>query len=229
MNNQGHEYPLYAEPPSDRDKVTTYLVVVSFLVAALGYAFVHRDKAEFFRFWTIVSASSPLWIFAALNWLMDHVLWKQAWFARLVGLFQVPLPPNLSGDYKVIVSWHAPHPDAGENAVGKSDATITVIQSWRKISIMFVFAEPGALSPKAESTSRTAYIDCKADPRRVSVVYTYSYTEASPRSSDGSVRKNRIHGTCNLVFQRQPNGAAWQPYGDYYSDDNGSGTIQLRV
>ena len=227
--NQGHEYPIYAEPPNDRDKVTLYLAIVSFVLVALGYAYLHGNPAEFFQFWTILGASAPLLIFASLNWIMDHVLWKTSLFRWLLGLVRVPLPPNLAGDYSLVVKWHDPHPESGEQSSGASNVTMTVVQSWRKISVVFVFLDPGATAPRADSTSRTAYLECTADPRRVLLEYTYNYRGVSSRPSAKGIRQNRIHGTCHMVFERQDGSSTWRTYGDYYSDDGGTGTIEQKA
>lgn len=176
----GHDYTIYAEPPNDRDKVTLYLAILSFVLAALGYAYAHGNPAEFFRFWTLLSASAPLLVFASLNWLGEHVLWKTNSFRWLLGLIRVSLPPNLSGDYELVVRYHGEDPKSGAHQSGSSNATMTIVQTWRKLSAAFVFIDPGATSPRAASTSRTAYLECTADPRRVLLAYTYTYRGVTP-------------------------------------------------
>ena len=205
------------------------MAIGSFLLAALGYAVLHRSIAEFFQFWTLLGASAPLVIFGAMNWVFDHYCWRWALTGKVLALIHVPVPPYLGGDYEVCVKWHDPHPEPEEPESGEYLARMTVIQTWRKISVTFAFRDTPTAVLRANSTSRTAFLECTADPRRVVLEYTYAYRRTSSRASGKGIRQSRIHGNCHTIFDRTDDGQGWMVYGDYYADDGGTGTITQLV
>jgi hypothetical protein len=222
--SQGHDYPFYAEPPNDRHKVTLYFAILSFLVCAAGYAIYHRNLSEIMQ-WKILFASTPLLLYGFFNWLFDRFLWKTSLGVWSLRLLQIPVPPRIEGRYKTRVTWHEPNAPADKPQNGESDAVMTIVQSWRRLSVVFVFLDAGAIAPRATSTSRMALLEETADGR-VLLNYLYEYRGTSSREDGRGVKQFRISGTCYTVFYRESKDSPWSFHGDYYSDDGGSGLIK---
>lgn len=220
----GHDYPFYADPPNDRSRIIWYFALGSFLICAGSYSAYHRDISEFLKFWTILGASAPLLVFAALNKLFDVYLWKTRFGRWVMTCCGISVPPNMSGSYSLELTWNDPLAEPGEKARDVSPATMIIAQTWKKISITFVFQDAGSSFPRASSTSRMALIEETADGR-VLLNYLYTYRGVSERKDGRGVKKLRLDGTCFTVFYKDTVGR-WCFYGDYYSDDSGTGTIQ---
>lgn len=220
----GHDYPFYAEPPNDRSRALWYLALASFLICAAAYAGYHRDLSEFLHFWTILGASAPLLVYGILNKMFDSYLWKTDYGRRLMRLLGISVPPNISGTYTLELAWNDPLAPSGETSNDISPATMTIVQTWKKISVVFIFQDKDSLFPRASSTSRMALIEETADGR-VLLNYLYNYRGISDRKDGKGVRKLRLDGTCFTVFYKNSLGR-WCFHGDYYSDDSGTGTIR---
>lgn len=220
----GHDYPFYAEPPNDRSRVLWYFALAAFLICAAAYAAYHRDLSEFLQFWTILGASAPLLVYGILNKIFDSYLWKTEYGRNLMRFFGISVPPNISGTYTLELKWNAPLAASGEKVNDVSSATMIIVQTWKKISVVFVFQDKDSLFPRASSMSRMALIEETADGR-VLLNYLYTYRGISDRKDGKGVRKLRLDGTCFTVFYRNSLGR-WCFHGDYYSDDSGTGTIR---
>jgi hypothetical protein len=221
---QGHDYPFYADPPNDRSRVLWYFALAAFLICAGAYAGYHKDISEFLQFWTILGASAPLLIYGALNKLFDSYLWKTTYGRGLMSFVGMSVPPDISGNYTLELTWNDPLAPAGEKSKDISPATMIIVQTWKKISVVFVFQDRDSSVARASSTSRMALIEETADGR-VLLNYLYTYRGISERIDGKGVRKLRLDGTCFTVFYKNTSGQ-WCFHGDYYSDDSGTGIIK---
>lgn len=219
----GHDYPFYAEPPNDRSRVLWYFSLWAFIISAAAYAAYHQDLSEFLQFWTLLGASAPLLVYGLLNKAFDSYLWKTKFGIRVMRFLGVSVPPNISGSYTLEVSWNDPLATAGEKQKDVSHATMKIVQTWKKLSIVFVFHDKDSSYPRASSTSRMALIEETADGR-VLLNYLYTYRGISDRKDGKGVKKLRLDGTCFTVFYKNSLDR-WCFHGDYYSDDSGTGTI----
>jgi hypothetical protein len=204
------------------------LAIISFLLAAVGSAVVHRDFRQLIQYWALLGASAPLLIFGVLNWLFNNYLWRIEIYRNTLNLFGFPVPPYLGGEYEVCFNWHDPNPQSGESKNGESFATLTVVQTWRKISLSFVFRDTSISMPRADARSIMASLECTADPKRVLLEYTYDF-QGIKQQPEGGFLRSRRHGASHAVFIRSnKNGLeSWIVYGDYYSDDGISGTYSI--
>ena len=215
---QGHEYPLYSDPQNDRTRVVFLLAIASFLIGAPFVALSKGDPGLIVQGWFLMTATAPLVVFGFLMLWFDRSLWKKQSVRLLMDLFRIPAPPIVGGVYDVDVEWHEPE---GSPKDGKSKATVTVTQSWSKISVAFAFHEEDYR--KASSASKMASLVTVSDGS-VELRYTYRYVGQIPRQDGESHKKARIWGTCTLIMESDDKGG-WIISGDYYSDDGGSGKI----
>ena len=245
----GHEYPIYSGEPTDRGKVRMTLALTAFLIFVAYDLVENRIRLgnwDWVRFWgeyNFITASLPLLIFGILSRLFDEWIWKTRVGGFLFYLLQIPQPQDLSGRYRVRVTWFDRDAakkgvgnsvanatasgvsdsiaNADERATGESDAIATIKQDWRTLIVDFSF--PDELGRRAWSMSRMALLEEGPNRSYVNLIYTYEYEGLEIREDRQGLNKKRIKGTARLTFLRNAN--EWKIDGDYYSDDASSGRI----
>lgn len=135
------------------------------------------------------------------------------------------VPPNVAGDYRILLDWHDPHPEQGWPDHGKCTGRMTITQTWRSISVTIVFPKGHDAPRFGNSYSTSAIIHWSADPRVVVLAYTYIYSDTSTRPDGGGVRELVLSGTCRCTLHRTIEKEPWHITGSYYTPNGGTGTL----
>jgi hypothetical protein len=159
-------------------------------------------------------------VFGLFVLLFDKYMWRWRPTALLFALARDRAPPLLHGTYAGQLTWR----DASKGSQERSELVADVVQTWRSMVIVFEFTNKDGVK-QAGSRSEMACIRQGPDNSRARLEYTYCYEGREP-TPDGGVRNTVIYGVTVLEFRRESD--KWAAVGRYYSDDSGSGEIQLQ-
>jgi hypothetical protein len=168
-----------------------------------------------------LNSVSTMALFTGLVVATDRWAWKWKVFRPLFLWARSRQPPVVEGQYTGYAEYHDPElKPAGR--VERWDATVRIIQRWQTINLQFDFSKP-SLHAESHSTMATLYLD--PDPDKVGLLHSYRHKRTAPRTDRPGIVSKTIEGTSLLGFSRKDD--RWLVRGKYYSDDEGSGFIEL--
>jgi hypothetical protein len=156
--------------------------------------------------------------------LLINVFNGYLWRTRLGGLMfraaGLPVPPDLTGEYRGTIEVHSATDPA---AVSGNRISMRVVQTWEEIClVMDREAETGGL---AKVHSDMASIRVGLMRGEVMLRFTYTFEESLPRREGVGVMARQYSGAATFEFRRA--GETWAVVGHFFDDIGRSGQVSL--
>ena len=224
---EGHDYTIYCNGPCGRSRMYALLALVTAFLTPLAQ---HGVLALLRRYWgddwNLAQAAlffggfTALLLFGLLINVFDGYLWR----TRLGGLMfraaGLPVPPDLTGEYRGAIEVHSATDPA---AVSRIRSSMRVVQTWEEICLVVDReAETGVL---AKVHSDMASIRVGLMRGEVTLRFTYTFEESLPRREGVGMMARQYSGAATFEFRRE--GEAWLVAGHFFDDIGRSGQVSL--
>jgi len=225
---EGHDYTLYGNGPSGRSRMYALIALITAFLAPLAQ---HAALLLLRRLWgdewdaaemaLFFGGFTALVLFGVLINLFDRYLWRTAfggWLFRAAGL---PIPPDLSGEYRGTIDLH---PATGSSGVFRTGYFMRLAQTWEQISLLIERAAEGGGLVRVHSDMASIRVGMMSGVTTLRFVYTFE--EDLPRRDGIGVMARKFSGAATFEFRRD--GDTWTVTGHFFDDIGRSGQIRLR-
>lgn len=225
---EGHDYTIYSSGPGGRSRMYALIALITAFLTPLAQ---HGALVLLRRYWgddwdiaetaLFFGGFTALILFGVLINLFNGYLWRTrlgGWMFRLAGL---PIPPNLSGEYRGTIELHsATHP----NDVFRTGYFMRVCQTWEQISLLIERESRAGGGVRLHSDMASIRVGMMSGVTTLRFVYTFEET-LSRRERVGLMAR-QFSGAATYEFRRD--GEAWVVVGHFFDDIGRSGQISLR-
>jgi hypothetical protein len=224
---EGHDYTIYCNGPCGRSRMYALLAVITAFLTPLAQ---HGILVLLRRYggddWNIAEAAlffggfTALILFGVLVNVFDSYLWRTRIGSLMFRVAGLPVPPQLSGEYRGTIEVHAA---TGPAAVSRNNVFMRVVQTWEEICLLVEReAEVGGLA-RAHSDMASIRVGLMQDA--VTLRFTYTFEESLPRREGAGVMARQFSGAATFEFRRE--GEAWVVAGHFFDDIGRSGQVSL--
>jgi hypothetical protein len=224
---EGHDYTIYCNGPCGRSRMYALLAVITAFLTPLaqkGILVLLRrywgddlnlaDAALFFGGFTAVI------LFGVLINVFDNYLWQTRLGSLMFRVAGLPVPPQLSGEYRGTIEVHSATDPA---AVSRKSYFMRVVQTWEEICVLV--EREAEVGGQARVHSDMASLRVGLMREAVTLRFTYTFEESLPRREGVGMMARQYSGAATFEFRRE--GGAWVVAGHFFDDIGRSGQVSL--
>jgi hypothetical protein len=224
---EGHDYTIYSHGPCGRARMYALLALITAFLTPLAQ---HGVLLLLRRYWgddwnlaetaLFFGGFTALVLFGILINVFDSYLWRTRLGSLMFRSVGLPVPPDLSGEYRGTIEVHSATDPA---AVTHDTYSMQIIQTWEEICLVVDReAEVGGL---VRVHSDMASIRVGMMPGEVSLRFMYTFEENILRGEGVGMMARQYSGAATFEFRRERE--AWVVAGHFFDDNGRSGQVSL--
>jgi hypothetical protein len=224
---EGHDYTIYSNGPCGRARMYALLALITAFLTPLAQ---HGILVLLRRYWgddwnlaetaLFFGGFTALVLFGLLINVFDSYLWRTRLGSLLFRVAGLPVPPNLSGEYRGTIEVHSATDPA---AVTRNTYFMRVVQTWEEICL--VVDREAAVGGLVKVHSDMASIRIGMMRGEVTLRFMYTFEEGLPRREGVGMMARQFSGAATFEFRRE--GEAWVVAGHFFDDIGRSGQVSL--
>jgi hypothetical protein len=224
---EGHDYTIFSGGPGGRARMYALLALITAFLTPLAQ---HGILILFRRYlgndWDLAQLAlffggfTALILFGLLINVFDVYLWRTRLGSLMFEIVGLPVPLDLSGDYRGTIEVHSATDPTG---VFRSDHFMRVAQTWQQMSLMLERESVTGGLLRVHSDMASLRLGMMGGV--VTLRFVYTFEESLPRQEGVGTMSRQSSGAATLEFRRE--GEAWVVAGHFYDDLGRSGEVKL--
>jgi hypothetical protein len=222
---EGHDYTIYSNGPCGRSRMYALLALITaFLTPLAQHGILVLVRRYWGDDWNLAETAlffggfTALVLFGLLINVFDGYLWRTRFGSLMFRVAGLPVPPNLSGEYRRTIEVHSATDPA---AVTRNAYFMRVVQTWEEICL--VVDREAAVGVLVKVHSDMASIRVGMMPGEVTLRFMYTFEESLPRREGVGMMSRHFSGAATFEFRR--GGEAWVVAGHFFDDIGRSGQV----
>lgn len=152
--------------------------------------------------------------------VFDGYLWRTPLGGLMFRVAELPVPPDLSGEYRGAIELYAVTNPA---AVFRTSHFMRVVQTWEQISLLVERESETAGLVRVHSDMASIRVGMMRGV--VTLRFVYTFEENLPRGDGVGVMTRQLSGAATLEFRRERD--AWVVAGHFFDDIGRSGQVSV--
>ena len=224
---EGHDYTIYSNGPGGRSRMYALLALITAFLTPLAQ---HGVLVLLRRYWgddwnlaetaLFFGGFTALILFGLLINLFDGYLWRTRLGGLMFRFAGLPVPPDLSGEYRGAIELYAV---ADAAAVFRTSYFMRVVQTWEQISLLVERESEAAGLVRVHSDMASIRVGMMRGV--VTLRFMYTFEESLPRREGVGMMSHQFSGAATFEFRRE--GEAWVVAGHFFDDIGRSGQVSL--
>jgi hypothetical protein len=224
---EGHDYTIYSNGPGGRSRMYALLALITAFLTPLAQ---HGVLVLLRRYWgddwnlaetaLFFGGFTALILFGLLINLFDGYLWRTRLGGLMFRFAGLPVPPDLSGEYRGTIELYAL---ADAAAVFRTSYFMRVVQTWEQISLLVERESEATGLVRVHSDMASIRVGMMSGV--VTLRFVYTFEENLPRREGVGTTARQFSGAATLEFRRE--GEGWVVAGHFFDDIGRSGQVSV--